>query len=173
MAEPGTEGKTPREGKRGRPAKLELTPDIQQRLIQAILSGNYLETAAAYAGIARSTLYSWLRRCARENNGPFHELSNAVKKALADAEVRDVTHIAKAGESEWQASAWRLERKFPDKWGRRDPRGYSAEQFTAFVNRLAGFVRDHLPPDQRMLFNRELDGWLRDLEERRVGRRAG
>jgi len=34
--------------------------------------------------------------------------------------VRDVAIIAKAAAGgHWQAAAWRLERKFPDRWGRK------------------------------------------------------
>lgn len=114
-----------------RPTKLN--PTVQQKIISAIRAGNYIETAAAYAGISKNTLYVWLRRGEREKQRiaknprckvkkkelPFVEFADAVEKALADAEVRDVAIIAKAAEEQWQAAAWRLERKFPDKWGRR------------------------------------------------------
>ena len=116
-------------GKGGAPTKLN--SEIQRKIVQTIQAGNYIETAAAYAGIAKSTLYDWLRRGERERQriekgerptkkeAPFLEFSNAVQKALAEAEVRDVILIGKAAETQWQAAAWRLERKFPDKWGRR------------------------------------------------------
>lgn len=114
-----------------RPTKLDR--DIQNDIVIAIRAGNYIETAAAYAGISKNTLYDWLRRGARErerlaNNKrakprkaeqPFVEFSDAVEKALAEAEVRDVALIAKAAAEQWQAAAWRLERKFPTRWGKR------------------------------------------------------
>lgn len=101
----------------GRPSKL--TPELQARICEAIRAGNYIETAAAYAGVHKATLYDWLKRGANANAGKFREFSDAVEKALADAEARDVALIAKAATEHWQAAAWRLERKFPDKWGRR------------------------------------------------------
>lgn len=115
----------------GRPTKL--TPEVQHRIVQAIQAGNYMETAAAYAGINKSTLYLWLKRGAREkerleknsrarmrkSEAPFVEFSNAIQKALAEAEMRDVMLIGKAAAEQWQAAAWRLERKFPQRWGRR------------------------------------------------------
>lgn len=114
-----------------RPTKLNYK--MQEQIVQAIRAGNYIETAASYAGINKTTLYDWLRRGAREkervaNNNrarirkeeqPYVEFSNAVEKALAEAEMRDVLTISKAAEEQWQAAAWRLERKFPDRWGRR------------------------------------------------------
>lgn len=115
----------------GRPTKLNF--DTHNKIITAIRAGNYIETAAAYAGINKSTLYDWLKRGEREkqrvaknprykirkSEKPYVEFSNAVEKALAEAEIRDVAIIAKAAEEQWQAAAWRLERKFPDRWGRR------------------------------------------------------
>jgi len=103
---------------RGRPTKL--TPEVQKQICDAIEAGNYIETAAQYAGIEKSTLYSWLKEGARAKSGKKKEFSNAVKKALAKSEMRDVFIIGKAAEQNWQAAAWRLERKFPDKWGRKE-----------------------------------------------------
>lgn len=102
----------------GRPSKL--TPELQERIVQAIRAGNYIETAAAYAGIAKSTLYDWLKRGARAKTGKYRAFSDAVQRALAEAEVRDVAIIGKAAQEQWQAAAWRLERKFPERWGRKD-----------------------------------------------------
>jgi len=92
-----------------------------------------METAAAYAGISKDTLYAWLKRGQREKEkkekDPSYEIpkyerqfvrfSDAVEKALAEAEMRDVMIIYEASKEQWQAAAWRLERKFPDRWGRK------------------------------------------------------
>ena len=117
---------------RGRPSKL--TPKIQEEILRVIKSGNYIETACAYVGINKSTFYEWLKRGAREKDRvaknprakvrkseqPYVDFSNAVEKALAQAEIRDVAIIGKAAEENWQAAAWRLERKFPERWGRKE-----------------------------------------------------
>ncbi|HXF72327.1 MAG TPA: hypothetical protein VNO79_06935 [Actinomycetota bacterium] len=50
----------------------------------------------------------------------FLEFRDAVERALVEAEVADVALIERAAqEGHWQAAAWRLERMFPDRWGRR------------------------------------------------------
>lgn len=117
--------------KGGRPTKLD--ERTQEKIISAIKAGNYIETAAAYAGISKNTLYEWLKRGEREkqrveksNKAKIKKseeiyviFTDAVEKALAEAEMRDVLIIGKAAEKEWQAAAWRLERKFPDRWGRK------------------------------------------------------
>ena len=102
---------------RGRPTKIG--PEVTERILMMIRAGNYLETAAAHAGIAKVTLFDWLRRGGRESSGVYREFRDAVDKALADAEIHDVLLIGKACEKQWQAAAWRLERKFPGRWGRK------------------------------------------------------
>jgi transposase len=111
-----------------RPTKL--TAETQEKIVQAIRAGNYIETAAAYAGIDKKSLYTWLKRgneCPTGTN--IHaKFLQAVEQALATAEAQDVLIIGKAAkEGAWQASAWRLERKFPDRWGRKDTHRFTDE----------------------------------------------
>lgn len=85
-------------------------------------AGNYAETAAACVGISQATWYNWLKD-AREQDKPDPlkvEFLEAVEKATAEAERKYVKVIEKATARNWQAAAWWLERRMPDKWGRRD-----------------------------------------------------
>jgi len=100
-----------------RPTKL--TPEVQERIITALRAGNYQETAARYAGISEATFYDWMARGREEPGSAFAEFLEAVEKAKSDAEVRDLYLIDQAAQTgSWQAAAWKLERKFPHKWGR-------------------------------------------------------
>jgi transposase len=111
-----------------RPTKLN--NELQKQIVDLIRAGNYIETASACAGINKDTLYDWLKRGAREKarkDGKIDKreeiyvhFSDAVEKAIAEAEARDVMIIANASKNDWKASAWRLERKFPNKWGRKE-----------------------------------------------------
>jgi hypothetical protein len=110
---------------------------INERVIDEIAklvrAGNYLEVAAQYAGIDVVTLYDWMKRGAwekerrekpytrpRQDEEVFVQFSNTIKEALAEAELRDVNTItAAANDGQWTAAAWRLERKFPKRWGRK------------------------------------------------------
>jgi hypothetical protein len=98
-------------------SKLDLEPELASRIITYIKAGSYLETAAAAAGVNRSTLHRWLKRGA-EGEEPFAEFRNSVEGALAEAELRDLARIDRAAETQWQAAAWKLERRNPKKWGR-------------------------------------------------------
>lgn len=117
----------------GRPT--DLTPAVQARIVQAIVGGNDNKVAAAYAGIGESTFYAWLERGRKERarlaaspnarprakETPFVEFLASIEKAQADAETRNVALIAKAAqEGTWTAAAWWLERKYPERWGRKE-----------------------------------------------------
>lgn len=96
-----------------------LTETIQARMVQAIEGGNYAPTAAEYAGIGVSTHYDWLKK-GESGKSPYAEYLEAIKKAEAVAEVRNVTLIQNAAANTWTAAAWYLERKHWDRWGKKD-----------------------------------------------------
>ena len=102
----------------GQPSKL--TPEVQDKIVQAILAGNYQETAASYAGIGRTTFFRWMEQGA-DPDAPqmYRDFRDAVESARAQAEVRHVALITQAAQGgTWQASAWYLERSYPQRWGR-------------------------------------------------------
>lgn len=110
---------TPADKPKGKPGrKTRLTPERQAKIVNAVKAGAYLETAAAAAGINKVTLHRWLRRGERYPGTIYSAFSEAVHEALAQAEMRDVLTISKAaGDGDWRAAAWRLERKYPKRWG--------------------------------------------------------
>ena len=109
----------------GRPTKF--TPDVTSRILAAVRAGNYIETAAAWAGVSKQTIYEWLRTGSRQEKGPYRDFSDAVGMALAHAEISDLSNIGDAAKTNWQAAAWRLERRNPSRWGRKDRAPINAE----------------------------------------------
>lgn len=99
----------------------KLTPELAEKIFIAIRQGSTLESASAYAGVARSTFKDWCAKGRKPGaRDPYKGFVTGLDEALATFEVAAVAQIAKAGqEGEWQASAWRLERRFPDRYGRR------------------------------------------------------
>ena len=96
----------------------KLTPETQKKIVDAISEGNYLETAAAIGGVTYTTLNNWMKKGESTSSGAYVEFLEAVKKA--EAEALRVSRISKAGkEGNWQADAWYLERRYPDRWGKR------------------------------------------------------
>jgi hypothetical protein len=99
----------------GRPTSL--TPEVAKIIVDAMHAGNYLETAAALAGISVATLRNWLRVGRRGESPELADFAQAVTQARAIAEVRDLDRIGR--DPSWQSAAWRLERRHPKRWGRR------------------------------------------------------
>jgi hypothetical protein len=95
-----------------RPTKL--TSELQTAIVERVAAGNYLAVAARASGVHRDTLYGWLER-GRAGEEPFAAFSDALKRAEAEAECAAVAYV-RSGEQGWQASAWYLERKYPDRW---------------------------------------------------------
>lgn len=102
----------------GRPTKL--TPQMQAKIVQALTAGNTRTAAVAYANVDYQTFLNWMERGNNARSGLFFDFFEAVKKAEADAEVRNVAIIQKAAEKNWQAAAWWLERRKPDDWKNRE-----------------------------------------------------
>lgn len=96
-----------------------LTPAMHAEIVGWVKAGSYATEACAVAGIATVTYYDWLKRGARGEE-PFAAFANAIKKAVAFAEARAAGRIVKAGQKNWQANAWYLERKHHGRWGRKD-----------------------------------------------------
>jgi len=124
----GNRGPKPKRKPVGAPTKL--TGEVIALLTQALRTGAYVETAVAHVGIHKDSYYRWIRKGRderlridtggkpRKSFGLFLELYDAVEKAQAAAEVRDLAIISKAAENHWQAAAWKLERRNPGRWGR-------------------------------------------------------
>jgi hypothetical protein len=107
----------------GRPTLL--TEDLANRLATLLAAGNYDETAARAAGISPRTLREWLHRglSGRKRDEPYARLRAELEEARATGEASHVARIAKAAaDGDWKASAFFLERSYPERWGRTLPR---------------------------------------------------
>jgi transposase len=109
-----------------RPTKL--TPEIQERIVAAIRAGNYAEPAARSAGISPATYYRWLRRGEEASCGIYRDFYEAVRRAESEAEVYAVAVIRRAMPNDWRAAAHYLERRYPDRWRRRETLEHEGER---------------------------------------------
>ena len=81
-----------------------LTPEIQEKILNYVRRGLSYERAGEALGIPTATIQNWQAR-----NKAFN---NALKRARRDLEVSLLESINQAGEKNWQARAWILERSF-------------------------------------------------------------
>lgn len=102
-----------------------------KQLLDALRGGADVTTASQFAGLNYGTVYRWVERGQRENErieyghdprpeeAPFLDLWQAMRKARAEAVVRNVAQIQKAAnQGEWKAAAWWLERTVPEFYAR-------------------------------------------------------
>ncbi len=101
-----------------RPTKL--SPDVQQRIVQAIALGATYEMAAQYGGVTYRSFRNWMQSGEPARSGPYLQFFQAVKAAEGVAAVRWLALIEQAAnDGAWQAAAWKLERRYPHTYGRR------------------------------------------------------
>jgi hypothetical protein len=90
-------------------------------ICDAIRAGVRPEVAAVYAGVGARTFYRWMQAGrAVGAESVYVEFVEAVELALAEWEARDVLLIGEAAKDDWRAAAWRLERRLPGIYGRRE-----------------------------------------------------
>ena len=104
---------------------------IIKAITKVLSMGAYKREAAMHAGISESSLRNWLEQGASERRHQargkrprmrlraYYEFLLIVEKAMADGQLADLAIITKAAqEGAWQASAWKLERRNPSRWGK-------------------------------------------------------
>lgn len=136
-------------GKKDPGAPTKLTPELIDKISSYIRLGAYVETAAASAGVHKATFYEWMKKGAQKKSGLCRALNDAVSKAVADGELRDLKRIEDAAQGtrtaillkdetgkqvvdkdgmnvyikpmdpDWKAAAWKMERRNPKQWGPR------------------------------------------------------
>lgn len=114
MSDGGRSFKKPKKNKGGRP--LKLNEDLIEKVCEHLKHGAFVETAVACAGIPKATFYYWMKLANTKPKSIYKKLLDAVEKAQAEAEANDLLYITKARAKNWKASAWRLERRFPQRW---------------------------------------------------------
>jgi len=118
MASTGAPLFMPRRKKTGRPSKL--TPACTNAIVTAIKVGTPFVHAAHAAGISYDTFRKWIVRGMDEESGPFKKFFNDVKKAEGEFVLNNLAIIQKAAmDGAWQAAAWKLERRYPQDFGRK------------------------------------------------------
>ena len=102
----------------GRPSKL--TPEVQEKVAASIRAGNFRYVAGLWAGIAERTFETWMRLGKARPRSKHGEFRRAVLEAEKAAEMRCVALVMKAASQDARHAEWWLERKYPQRWGRKD-----------------------------------------------------
>lgn len=93
------------------PRHTKYTPEIGKRIADAIRLGATYELAAAYGGVSQDSLARWRTRFA-----DFAEMLREAEGVGAIGWLARIEQAAKDGD--WRAAAWKLERRYPQDYGR-------------------------------------------------------
>lgn len=104
--------------KAGNPTKK--TRPIISRLVQSIEMGATFRISCQYAGISEATFYSW--------RNLYPKFDETIDNAMAKRSIRWLARIEAASEESWTAAAWKLERLYPDEYGRKTRTEVSGDQ---------------------------------------------
>jgi hypothetical protein len=130
------------------------------RVGEAIRVGMSWEGVAARIGIGDQTLLAWRREAAREDASPlFQQLHEEIEAALSDFELTANKRIQDAGRETWQANAWLLERRWPERYGRRarlDVGNPEGEVFRVLAGQFDIGLLDDFTPEELEAFKQFL-----------------
>lgn len=115
------------------------------KLCQALAAGNFRNVAAEWSGIGVRTFRDWMKRGKEQKTGPYRDFRRRVLEAEKQAEIRVVGLVMKAAAEDPKHGEWWLERKFPERWGRRDVRVVGDDKRPVSVSHgLGQLTRDEL-----------------------------
>ena len=125
----------------GRPTKLN--PTIQGLLCDAIVKGLPFNHACSLVGISYQTMREWMKKGKNQLEGLYRDFYVAIKKseALVVQNALESIHSASRAGT-WTASAWLLERRYPEQFGRKR---LQSEEVTPIEISITGLPR---PPKE-------------------------
>jgi len=103
----------------GRPPKL--TTEMIEQICDLLIEGSTIARSAMLTGISESTIYRWLAMGKSEGAEPIYiELVTRVGEAIESSEFELLQRMRIAGSKSdhWRSTAWMLERRFPEKYGK-------------------------------------------------------
>ena len=128
--------------------RTKLTPALQDKICEIVGDGNYTITACQAVGIDKSTYFRWLEKGAKEidnGGGIYGDFLYAIKKAEASSEQALLSVIKKKAidGKEWLPAMTILERRHPDRWGRKDRSTVHIEETKQIIITTIEVVKDY------------------------------
>ena len=105
-------------------AKIKLTEELINDFCAAISMGLSINAACDYCMISEVSYYSYIKKAEEQiekgiTDSIYVNFFNRVKKAKTSFKIFHMAKIREAAESgSWQASAWSLERCYPNEFGK-------------------------------------------------------
>jgi len=101
-------------------SRSKFTVENREALARYLQQGNTQETACRMVGIHKSQLYRWLNRGENAREGTaFRDFYDAMQRAEGEAETRAQLYVQQGMKNDPKWTAWYLERRHPEQWGKR------------------------------------------------------
>jgi hypothetical protein len=116
-----------------------LTTDEQKSVCLVLAAGCRYQTAAKYVGKSIAEI----RRAAQRDEAFKREL----EKAEAQWELAQMQNVLEATRDakNWRASTWALERRYPDRYAKRQPSAVTREELSLVVEQMADVLAEEVP----------------------------
>lgn len=107
----------------------DLNPVLAAGILEIVRQGNYRIAAYRAMGVSDPTFNRWVKRGDEDTDAgletPYSALVRDLKAAEGAAEIAVVNKVQAAADNPayWAAGMTYLERKHPDRWGRRERKG--------------------------------------------------
>lgn len=96
--------------------KPKLTMELAEKAIELVSTGASNVDVIAWLGVSDQSFYRWIREPRTKAEA---RLSEGIKKAEADRKMWHIRRINEAARNgDWKASAWYLERRYPNEYAR-------------------------------------------------------
>ena len=101
--------------------KCKLTKERCDKICEGVLKGNYITTVCKSVGIQPQTYYGWKKK-GEQGIEPYKTFYERVTECEAQAEmdILNVIYTSAIDQGNWLSSAWILERKYPNRFGKRE-----------------------------------------------------
>ncbi len=98
----------------------KLTPDLAARILALVRAGHAPQGAARASGVGVTTWKGWLRAGRAGTDPEYARLVEDLEDAQEQSKAVLLSRLLQAAKDDWRASAWLLERRWPEEFGRRD-----------------------------------------------------
>lgn len=115
----------------GQPPKIK-KPGVKEKLLFALDKGASYQICCGFAGIAYQTFREWIKRgesishltdeeISQHPDKIYYDFIQDVRSVESNAALKWLDKIDAASKFHWQAAAWKLERRYPNVYGKAEP----------------------------------------------------
>ena len=133
--------------------RCKLTLQLQQKIIELILKGNYVKVACNAVGISEVTYYDWIKRgehaIKKHRTNKFSKFLKSIEIAQAESESKFVEIVQDASLYDAKHAEWMLERKSWKRWGRKERIEHSTDRDKPFKFEFEIIKKEDKKPEKK------------------------